>query len=160
MPKGQGRTYDFLNGLIGHQDAKCVKWPFYTNPNGYGQVGWHRKLTYAHRVMCELAHGAPPTPKHEAAHKCGNGHQGCVNPNHLIWRTKSENRQESTSHGKGGRHGYGSRGKLTDEQVAEIRASRGIVRNVDLAEKFGVSWTTINSILNGHHRKCAPAPPL
>jgi hypothetical protein len=48
----------------------------------------------AHRAMCRLIHGNPPTPKHQAAHSCGNGRRGCVHPGHLRWATDAENRAE------------------------------------------------------------------
>lgn len=157
--KGKGKQAQWLRDHANHADPKCLIWPFYRLPNGYGQLGYLGRMRYAHRMMCELAHGEPPTTKHEAAHKCGNGHQGCVNPKHLAWKTKAENRRESTSHGKGARNPYGTRGKLTDTDVAEIRASKGKMSNVEMAEKYGVSWTTINSILNGHHRARPPLFP-
>lgn len=33
--------------------------------------------------MCELVYGKPPMPKHQAAHNCGKGNLGCINPKHL-----------------------------------------------------------------------------
>jgi hypothetical protein len=99
--------------------------------------------------MCELAHGEPPTSKHEAAHSCGKGHEGCVNPKHLAWKTKTENRQESNEHGKGGRSNYGKYGRFNRDEIREILSLKGKMRQVDIAARYGVDWTTISSIYCG-----------
>jgi hypothetical protein len=53
----------------------------------------------ATRVMCKLAHGPAPTPKHHAAHSCGKGHEACINPKHLRWATPRENAADAKLHG-------------------------------------------------------------
>jgi hypothetical protein len=50
------------------------------------------------RFVCTLAHGEPPTPTHQAAHECGNGHHNCINPKHLKWRTPLENSLQAKIH--------------------------------------------------------------
>lgn len=148
--KGKGLTVKWLRDHVAHADPKCLEWPFSKMPTGYGCLGYLGKRHYAHRLMCELAHGPAPTPKHEAAHRCGNGHLSCVNPRHLTWRTKAENRQESTQHGRGARNPNGSnKGRLTPEQVAEIRSLNGKQRKVDVAARFGISWQSVSMIQRG-----------
>lgn len=44
----------------------------------------------AARVMCEIFHGPPPTPLHEASHLCLDNWL-CIHPWHIIWETKKEN---------------------------------------------------------------------
>src|SRR6185312_60585 len=61
----------------------CLLWPFSRNQGGYANVG--RKSTLVHRIMCEYMHGEPPDGKPEAAHECGKGYLGCVNPHHIVW---------------------------------------------------------------------------
>jgi hypothetical protein len=151
--KGKGEAIKWLRERVSHPDAKCLIWPFYRMPNGYGQLGLDGKMRYAHRVMCELVHGAPPTPKHEAAHRCGNGHQGCVNPKHLAWKTKNENRKESTQHGKGGRNHYGNKGALRPDDIAKIWELKDKMRQTEIAAQFGVSWQVISGIYCGRHYK-------
>ena len=151
--KGQGAAIKWLRDRANHPDAKCLTWPFYRMPTGYGHFGYNGKRHYAHRMMCELAHGEAPTPKHEAAHRCGNGHLGCVNPQHLAWKTKDENRQESTRHGKGSRNRYGNKGALKPADVATIWDLKGKMRQVDIAAQFGVSWQVISGIYCGRHYK-------
>ncbi len=88
-PEGAGIA--FLESLIGIGRDDCVVWPYSRNPQGYGQTYYSSEVMGAHRVMCILAHGEPPSPKHQAAHSCGNGRNGCVNPAHLRWATPKEN---------------------------------------------------------------------
>lgn len=151
--KGKGAAIKWVREHVSHVDAKCLIWPFYRMPTGYGHFSYHGKRHYAHRAMCELANGPAPTPKHEAAHRCGNGHQGCVNPKHLAWKTKVQNRQESTQHGKGGRNPYGNKGALKPADVAKIWSMKGTMRQVDIAAQFGVSWQVISGIYCGRHYK-------
>lgn len=78
--------------------VKCLIWPYGKYPNGYGQIGVGGGTKVVSRLVCELAHGLPPTPKHEAAHSCANGHSGCVNPRHLRWATSKENKADVIAH--------------------------------------------------------------
>jgi hypothetical protein len=78
-------------------------------------LGYLGDTLYAHRLMCQLAHGDPPTPDHIAAHSCGRGHEGCVNPNHLSWKTYSENELDKRVHGTTRNPWWGKKGKLTRE---------------------------------------------
>jgi hypothetical protein len=79
------------------EDGECYRW-MAALANGRPQVGvklgkWNYKGAYIARIMCEEAHGPPPTPKHDAAHDTPNGCIGglCVNGEHLRWATRSEN---------------------------------------------------------------------
>src|SRR5690349_16534473 len=80
--------------LLAHQDfadADCLKWPFADDGKGYGVIKVDGRQQYAHRIMCTLVNGEPPTELHETAHSCGNGHLGCVHPGHVRWATRAEN---------------------------------------------------------------------
>jgi hypothetical protein len=141
--RGEGRGVRFLHLLVGYNEDTCVTWPFARNHNGHGQFGLDGGVYRAHRYMCELANGPPPTPDHEAAHSCGNGHNACVNPKHLSWKTRSGNQQDRVAMG---RILQGSRFKLTPEKVAEIRSLEGKVTNTELARRFGVSRGAIRMV--------------
>src|SRR5579864_3730827 len=77
-------------------DGDCLRWIGSTK-GGHGSMSpqvWHnRKYRRVCRMICEEAHGSPPTSKHQAAHDTPNGCIGslCVNPDHLRWATQSEN---------------------------------------------------------------------
>jgi hypothetical protein len=62
-----------------------------------------RTVRRAHRVMCEIAHGPKPAPGFVAAHTCGKGREGCVNPRHLRWASQKENMADKLLHGTSNR---------------------------------------------------------
>jgi hypothetical protein len=97
--RGRGRCMAWLLAHVDYRHDDCLKWPFSRDNHGYGQLGHEGKVFKAHRKMCELKNGAVPSPDHEAAHSCNRGHQGCINPNHLSWKTRSANQQDRTGHG-------------------------------------------------------------
>jgi hypothetical protein len=124
-------------------------WPFYRDRRrGYGIVSINGHLHKAHRVMCELAHGEAPTVKHEAAHSCGNGWEGCVNPMHLSWKTRKENQADRKVHGTAGQGKKGTyrRYRLTPEKVAQIRSLIGVIPTQEIADQFDVHRSTIRQI--------------
>lgn len=86
--KGKGKVAQWLREHASHTGLNCLAYPFFRNQwTGYAQFGFEGKMLYAHRFMCELKNGPAPSDKHHAAHTCGNGHMGCVNPMHLAWKT-------------------------------------------------------------------------
>jgi hypothetical protein len=127
----------------------CLIFPFFRDPNGYGTLRHNGKTHYAHRLMCELVNGPPPGPEYEAAHSCGNGDEGCANPRHLSWKTKAGNRQDSLAHGTGVRNTTGPHGKLTHEQVLQIKGMKGTKTHVEIAAMFGISAPSVRAIFTG-----------
>jgi HNH endonuclease len=147
--KGKSATRQWLMDNVEHRGDNCLTWPF-SCARGYGHFKYLGKFRYAHRYMCELAHGDAPEG-HEAAHSCGRGDQGCVNPRHLSWKTKSDNQRDCRMHGTQAKHRTSRYGKLTAGQVIEIRTSGE--KQCDLAKQFGVHETTISNIRTGRTRK-------
>jgi hypothetical protein len=132
-----------------HTGEACLAWPF-AKTGGYGHVKVKGKIARAHRYICELAHGAPPTPEHEAAHSCGKGHEGCVSQGHLEWKTHAENMADRLIHGT---HNRGERcvsSKITEAEAREILALKGIESRSRLAARFGVAKSTIAGIHSRH----------
>lgn len=144
--KGKGRARQWLEDHIDYPHDYCLVWPF-SNARGYGEFTHLGVGYYAHRFMCELVHGSPPTPEHQAAHSCGNGAKACVNPRHISWKTPSENQLDKREHGTACVKTY--RYKLTRDQVLEIRSLKGYMTQDELAEKFGVGRQNIGAILTG-----------
>lgn len=135
----------FWSVVIPYRGADCLLWPFGLFSNGYGQIRKDGVASGVHRLVCESAHGNPPTPEHEAAHSCGN--RRCCNPAHIRWATATENMADRDHHGTelfGERHG---RAKLSNDDVIEIRRLSGHVKQSDLAAKFGVAQATISKIV-------------
>lgn len=138
--KGKGRSYAWLAAHVAYQGSDCLQWPFSRDGRvGRGRLGHEGKMWWAHRLMCLLANGEPPTPQHQAAHNCGKGHYGCVNPRHLEWKTNSANQIDRRKNGNMLRNRRGVRGNLSKAQQQEIVALKGQMTQVAIAAKFGVS---------------------
>jgi len=151
--KGKGKGIQWILAHVDYDGEGCLIWPLSRNPEtGYGMFGLNGELLYAHRHMCTLANGPPPSPEHEAAHSCGNGRGGCAHPKHLDWKTPSENALDCRAHGTHLRNTKGSRQTLTDEQVAEIRSLNGEMTQRNIANKFGCSPSTVRDIFSGRSR--------
>jgi hypothetical protein len=149
--RGEGDAIRFIREHQDYQRDWCVIWPFSTT-RGYGRFGYLGKGYYAHRFMCELAHGAPPSDIHEAAHSCGDS--TCVNPRHLSWKTPGENGLDCRQHGTHVRSRYGTAGKITAEQAIAIRDQKDVKKLRELADEYGVSESCISNIWVGktHYR--------
>jgi hypothetical protein len=134
-----GEPIRLIENILSRPPSKdCLPWPFARNAKGYGVIGGRRGEALAHAYICARNHGPRPEG-HEAVHSCGNGHLGCVNPGHLRWATRRDNELDKQLHGthnKGERHGMS---KLTEAQVAAIRALKGRARTDDVATTFGIS---------------------
>lgn len=145
-PAKPGAPKKWLHDHADHQGKECLPWPFSRNAYGYSNINIDGE-NLASRYMCKLAHGEPPTPKHQAAHDCGRGHEGCTNPKHLYWATNGQNRQDMFTHGtttRGERHGAS---KITTDQVRQMRDLKGVHTQDVIAEMFGVSRGHVNAVL-------------
>lgn len=127
----------------------CLTWPFCRTADGYASINYKGRRTLASMIVCQKAHGPRPS-NHEAAHSCGNGNLGCVNPKHLRWATPKENSADKLIHGTHNRGENCGMAKLTGEAVSKIRSALtdGAAIN-DLAERYHVSPRTIRHIRDG-----------
>lgn len=145
--KGKGKVVTWLREHANHTGQNCLKYPFpICEKVGYAMFGLNGKHLYAHRFMCELKNGPPPSPRAEAAHTCGNAHMGCVNPNHLVWKTRKGNAQDRLKHGNYSNRKGQPRFLLNAEQAEQIRLLKGQKSQYEIAEMFGVSRCTVSSI--------------
>jgi hypothetical protein len=143
----------FMEEALKYVGDDCLFWPFSHEAQlNMIEENGKRRPHKVPRLICEATHGKPPTTKHEAAHECGNGHLGCVNPKHLTWKTHVENMRDMIAHGTSTKDKPNkSARKLSNEQVAEIRASK--VPGRKLAKSYNVGKTTIGSIRQGLYYK-------
>lgn len=135
--------------VLTHEGDDCLIWPYARNSAGYGNMLFKGKHQLVHRLVCAEVNGPPPTSKHYALHKCGNGHLGCVNPRHLQWGTPSENNGDAVRHGT---FPVGERvtgAKLNADAVRRIRAMGGRKTAAKIAAEFGVTPSNISYILSG-----------
>jgi hypothetical protein len=121
-------------------ETPCWVWQRSTTPGGYGKIKKDGLVQSAHRVYYERENG-PIAPGMDLDHKCRVRH--CVNPAHLEEVTRAENLRR------------GTRTRLTVDVVREIREryAAGGVRQIDLAEYYGVSPTTIGSVVTRYSWK-------
>jgi hypothetical protein len=142
----------FLASLVA--TSECVIWPFKSAyRSGYGAVTFGGKLTGAHRAVCQIHHGPPPSPNSHAAHACGV--KLCVNPAHIRWASPQENEADKVKAGTAPIGEANGCAKLTSLQVAQIRKSKGAATQEALASQFGVSRRAIGMILNNETWKAA-----
>lgn len=142
----RGHVAKWMKKIIETKDQDCIVWPFYRMDTGYGQVTYNGKTQSAHRCVLILKDGEPEGIK-EALHSCGNGHLGCVNPNHLRWGTSAENSADMEIHGTRLRGAKVIGSKLDEEKVYKIleRIDKG-ERKIDLANEYGVVPSVITKI--------------
>ena len=95
-PNGAGESFIWRH--VGHHSQDCLIWPHSLCTAGYPSCMIGGKIMLAHRFMCQIAHGAPPTRNYHAAHSCGN--RKCINPEHLSWKTGSENQMDRPAQGR------------------------------------------------------------
>lgn len=137
----QGKIQEFFERALRYRGNKCILWPF-GRGNGqgrYGQIYRNGQQTLVHRAMCEAIHGPAPVGT-EAAHSCG--HDKCITPNHLSWKTPTANQADRVRHGTA--FGIYTGSKLTAAQVCKIRSASG--PQCKIARRFGVSQSLISMI--------------
>lgn len=146
----RNRCLPWLEEHVAHESDECLIWPYQRmKDSGAAAIKHKGRPRPAARVMCEMVHGSPPTPKHEAAHSCGKGHLGCVNPRHLRWATPKENSADKLLHGT---HLCGEKlawSKLTAATVVQLRSMVGTMSKRALARHFGVTPNTISKAIDG-----------
>lgn len=132
--------------VVSYRGDECLVWPFARSSAGYSNIGINGKTFQVHRLACEAMNGPPPSDAHEAAHTCGQGRAGCVNPRHLVWKTHRANEADKLEHGthiRGERHILA---KLSEVDVRVIRTRQGVESSLSLSRKFGVSPQLIRAI--------------
>lgn len=125
---------------------ECWEWAG-IKPGTYGMIWCNGSQEMAHRFSYELHKGPIPVGL-VVMHSCDN--PPCCNPNHLKVGTHADNAWDKASKGRCNvppLHGMASgMAKLTDAQVLEIRAIKGMTQK-QIAQKFGVCLATVSNIL-------------
>lgn len=143
----RGAPLEFLKAAMESDADGCVLWPFSQYTSGYGSVWYNKRLTGAHRAMCEIANGSPARDQ-QVAHYCGV--RLCVNPRHLRWACPVENAKDKLRHGTSGRGEQNPQAKLTARDVKKIREMATLGKTqTSIASQFNVSRRSVGMILTG-----------
>lgn len=122
-----------------HVNTPCHIWCG-ANNFGYGRMSAFGKMVSVHILACEIKLGRPLEPGQIVRHLCGN--KCCCAPDHLEPGTPSENSIDTV------KHGSNVHVKLTEDQVRDIRATRGKdgLTQVKRAKKYAISLSNLWSI--------------
>jgi len=132
---------DFADMLV--PNGECLEWSGGTFITGYGATKAYDKPWLAHRLALHLE-GIDVTG-HMVLHSCDN--PACCNPAHLRLGTHADNMRDRNSRARQARGTSLPQAKLTEDQVLEIRAIRGMSQRA-IAERYGVNHRSINHIIN------------
>lgn len=128
--------------------GKCWIWTGLLYQQGYGQFTTRQITEHkAHRAVWLAVHGELSSTIC-VLHKCDN--PSCVNPNHLFLGTHKDNSDDMIHKGRGCRGINKKAAKLSEDEVREIRRiyAEQKPKCRDLGKQFGVSHTTVISILH------------
>jgi hypothetical protein len=148
----RGEALRFFEELIKSQTDDCIVWPYARNCSGYGVFGKRRgeiKSSLVSRVVCLTVHGMPVPPRDEAAHTCGNVHNGCVNPRHLDWKTSKQNKADQLVHGTRNRGERNGQSTLKEEEIRQIKVLAKTMSQSDVAVRFRIDQSHVSNIVNG-----------
>ncbi len=143
----------WANVRVGKPDD-CWEWQGLMAKTGYGRFYFYGRMEMVHRVSYYLATGDIPDGMC-VCHHCDN--RRCVNPRHLFIGTQHDNLIDMTMKGRnylyrGHKYSMGSnngRAKLTVEDVRFIRENFTRIATRVLANKFGVTVSTISRVIRG-----------
>lgn len=146
----KGEAQKWLNEMQPPNSDECMAFPFARTEKGYGHIRYKNKVELAHRVVCKKFHGDPPDERPLALHSCGNGHLGCINPNHLYWGDNPQNWIDSLEHGTAALGERNGKSVLTEGLVRYIRglSSKGY-HKAEIAKITGAHEGAIRSVLIG-----------
>lgn len=145
MAKVAANIFDRLFDRAMIQENGCWEFSGARHNQGYGLISLNGKMYRAHRVAYDLCVGDIPEDI-QVLHKCDN--PPCVNPEHLFLGTGQDNMDDKVAKD---RHTYGEgHGKLTEEQVIEIRAllDSGLSYK-EVATQFNISKSATSHIWHG-----------
>lgn len=134
----------------------CWLWTASKDLSGYGLIFMNGRLERAHRVTRLINFNEPIPPNLFACHTCDTRH--CVNPDHIFWGTHMENMQDMVSKGRcnppDSRLDKNPNAKITQTIAEQIREEYvpGVVKQIDLAKKYGLGQTHISRIIRKEQR--------
>ena len=132
------KTYRTTKGRLRHQQLDFAGYPRVF----LMAVGRKGKLRPVHQLVVEAFVGPRPEG-FEVLHVDGVRTNNIAD--NLRWGTKAENAADRERHGRGYRGNGAGRAKLTEEQVLEIRRSKGKIQ--ELALRYAVTSQCIRHVI-------------
>ncbi len=145
MPRYNGVEDQLLRKSTPEPNSGCWLWTGFVNPFGYAVVTIDRGVTVrAHRVSYELWNG-PISDGQHVLHRCDV--RSCINPAHLFLGTNADNVADKVAKGRQSKGCGTGRAKLTENEVAAVRAAEGTTRAI--AARFGIGKSQAHLIRSG-----------
>lgn len=136
---------------VGKTD-ECWKFLASRDARGYGRFRVDANVVlYAHIIAYELVYGPVPELR-EVCHSCGN--KSCCNYHHLYAGTHVDNAGDAVAAGVYVRGETHWKATLTDERMRQAvdEYLRGVVRQCDVAAKYGIQQSTLSRWITGARR--------
>ncbi len=137
-----------LSALAIHGESdECLIWEGCKTKAGYGITHIEGRQRYVHRLTYDMNNEAPAGLL-EVCHKCDT--PSCFNPRHLFSGTHLKNMQDAAEKDRWKRGEDHFAAVLTDDIVREIRRIHEEGKLKSIAERFGISITTVSEVLSSH----------
>lgn len=141
---------EFLELFKSADATECLICPSRRKDGYPGRLTHNGERLMAHVFACIYANGEKPGPDYHAAHECGNGTGGCMNPHHMKWKKVADNMADKARHGTQPRGEKVSAAKLTENAVVQIKQQLLTDKpKRRIADEFGVSESLICMIAKG-----------
>lgn len=137
----------------------CACWCGGVYETGYGEIMVRKERLLTHRVAWELWNGRRIPTGLVVAHYCHT--RACCNPMHLHIATQAVNIEDSVRdrrHAFGERQGHSKFTDLTATEALTLYAAGWSIQ--PLADHFGVTFATAQSLCMGKTWKHLPRPPM
>jgi hypothetical protein len=148
------KTFEDKFWIQVNKKSKNECWTFLVKlyQNGYGCFRMKKLDVLTHRISFLLEHGYLPSNKNIVMYTCDN--RSCVNPNHLMEGSNSDNILDMVTKGRGNyKHMIGlnnPNGKISEKQkleIIKIYNSKNKITLKEIAILCNVTYQTISRIL-------------
>jgi len=140
-------------------NSGCWLWSGAEWPNGYGLIQADGKRWRAHRFSWSLFRGPIPDGRY-VCHRCDT--RRCVNPQHLWIGSHAENMADMAAKGRArswfSSQTFASPGKLSSDDVADIRRLKGVLKRREIAARFQICLRHVTDIQRGRYWRGVTSP--
>jgi hypothetical protein len=134
--------------LLAEPTDECVLNPYGADAAGYGEVTIDGQRMRMHAAVLVLTGRERPGRGGHTRHLCGTAR--CINPPHITTGSPTDNAADRERHGRTPRGEQHPNARLSDIQVAQIRASTET--QTTLATRYGVTQGYVSDLRSGKRR--------